>query len=757
MEYKRLLTPSPHGISFVIALLLGVWAPVCHAESTRTDPIGFWPLSEGSGTVIKDLSSPSNSGQAIGAIWSSLEDQTALEFLGSKSFVKISHRPELNLAGNFTIAAWVRPERISGSRVIVSKGRNYFSSGYNFLLQNQSLCLLMRTERQEQFWAKANIPNLKPGEWRHVAATYDTSRNKTRLFADGEPLFEGQTAGPVQYLPADPLFPYPAIPLHIGCLAADQNWSFEGFIKNVRIYAHALSAEEIKGIRENEKSTARCNVESHAEKLARKLTARVIGKIVDEKGNPACCQIILKAADGNGYGPTKLCYTRNNNRYFYCLDGHFDLKVPPGKIQITCLHGPEYFPLEKCLAVESNQTASINLKLDRFVDMPSKGWYGGDHHIHYRTHGQFLADWTPTFLEACGAARAQGLHFASFTEAINDAPLELADFIGKQATPEGRSHGNLGGHVCWINAKTPPKQDAFAFLEAERLKILGIYTHPEGSSQNVANPTEMVMSRDVAPGVLLGYVPIWDVMWGGSEKEWGISTWYRFLNLGFRLAGSGWSDAELNMPADWNMPGAGRVYVKLDQLSWDKIDQAYRHGRTVSTNGPLLILKANGGLPGTILSLGPSTPSIKVEIEAHALGGLQRIELVLNGKTVKVFTPNTQHFNESFDLPVSHTGWIAARCIAKPFPHYGRHAHTSPVYLQFENQPMQPQSADIEFFLKWIDDYRQVIATTKDPRMKSNFPEILEYLAKAEAVCRNLASQPRTWKTQVVMRKISVF
>lgn len=83
--------------------------------------------------------------------------------------------------------------------------------------------------------------------------------------------------------------------------------------------------------------------------------------------------------------------------------------------------------------------------------MPALGWYAGEHHFHYRTHGQQLPDWSPTWPEAVEAARAGGLAFMSYKETTRNATVEEPEFLCREDMFEGRSHGNMGGHVEWID------------------------------------------------------------------------------------------------------------------------------------------------------------------------------------------------------------------------------------------------------------------------------------------------------------------
>lgn len=78
-------------------------------------------------------------------------------------------------------------------------------------------------------------PVMKPGQWYHVAGTYDGSVLK--LYIDGQP------AGSTAYQGSVATSPYP---LKIGSSGFDDSRLFDGLVDNVRIWNRALSADEIR-------------------------------------------------------------------------------------------------------------------------------------------------------------------------------------------------------------------------------------------------------------------------------------------------------------------------------------------------------------------------------------------------------------------------------------------------------------------------------------------------------------------------------
>src|SRR5438128_1808065 len=69
--------------------------------------------------------------------------------------------------------------------------------------------------------------------------------------------------------------------------------------------------------------------------------------------------------------------------------GHFAhppdavLKVGPGHPFFYVERGTEYVPLEHRFTVDKLDRVELDLKLERWTDLPDQGWYPGNTHIHY--------------------------------------------------------------------------------------------------------------------------------------------------------------------------------------------------------------------------------------------------------------------------------------------------------------------------------------------------------------------------------------
>ncbi len=121
------------------------------------------------------------------------------EFMGNH--LKVSDAPSLRLMGqSFTLGAWIQlPENaqlpLSAYKTILSKGG--FTAAYpGWALQiNQrdegwyARLSLVGADENMQF-ALVKLPGLHPGEWHHLAASFDAETKMAAIWFDGEQIFK---------------------------------------------------------------------------------------------------------------------------------------------------------------------------------------------------------------------------------------------------------------------------------------------------------------------------------------------------------------------------------------------------------------------------------------------------------------------------------------------------------------------------------------------------------------------------------------
>jgi hypothetical protein len=192
------------------ALTAGLAVVPATANAGLLDSVsGWWPMYEGSGQVVHDLSGHGNNGQLGYLPGADHDDPTwirgvlfgsALRFDGD-DFVRIPESSSLETK-NVTVSAWVRNTASPGTfKYVISKGsQSCDGSSYAlYTADNGGLRFYISDTSGTVHSSGAVDPSLLwNGKWHHVAGTYDGSTAK--LFVDGK-LIAGSTTGggPINY------------------------------------------------------------------------------------------------------------------------------------------------------------------------------------------------------------------------------------------------------------------------------------------------------------------------------------------------------------------------------------------------------------------------------------------------------------------------------------------------------------------------------------------------------------------------------
>src|SRR5690606_4516937 len=92
-------------------------------------------------------------------------------------------------------------------------------------------------------------------------------------------------------------------------------------------------------------------------------------------------------ADGYGYQPDSTFYTA----------GSFGVGLPEVLYVLTLTKGHEYLARQDTLKITRAATTRHEVRLERWIDMPARGWYSTDGHIHVRRsprEDSLLLAWT---------------------------------------------------------------------------------------------------------------------------------------------------------------------------------------------------------------------------------------------------------------------------------------------------------------------------------------------------------------------------
>ncbi len=395
-------------------------------------------------------------------------------------------------------------------------------------------------------------------------------------------------------------------------------------------------------------------------------------------------------------------YGRNDEAEGYLLqpdgsfyvDGSFDATLPSGRYSLTLSKGPEYLAQTQTLDVSPGQALERTFRMERWIDMPARGWYSSDDHIHLRrspADNPNIARW----LEAEDVHVGHLLQMGDFWETY------FAQYgFGKSAQYEDTETALVSGQE---EPRTPEMGHTISLGASEFVRFRNDYysfdrifdrVHQLGGLTGFAHQgVQFSAYRGMTLNILRGKVDFLEVaQFCNPEGPVATEHYFRFLDLGFKLtalAGSDfpWCGAGPRWGGRQNAAqiGNARFYAPSGKpFSFDGWFQNVRAGHTFATSGPMMELTVNGHIPGDVVNV---TPGTVLHIAAKARGNAQQIplsqlEFIAHGEILKKAVPGeagqtTDALTLNVDLPAEHGVWIAARAKGN----IAQAAITTPVYV----------------------------------------------------------------------------
>ncbi len=489
-----------------------------------------------------------------------------------------------------------------------------------------------------------------------------------------------------------------------------------------------------------------------------------------ETGQPTEARIFLRASDGKAYAPTG-SYQRVASRALH-LDlfhtkGEFSLDLPAGEVSILAMKGFEREPVRARAVVEAGAVVSLRLRLERFTDYKSKGWFSGSDHVHMNYAGNLHnSPENLMFMAAAEDLDVVGEKIANKDNRIFDhqyfnGPFDetrsTRDRIlawGQEYRPPFYGHINLinlndhllspyttGYEGTAIESLYPSNTDIFRM--AREQGALGGYVHPfssEPSQVGYAN------ARGFPVDLALGTLAYLEVMTSAAQARHTTRVWHRALNCGFRVTASGGEDSITGLHRT-PVIGAARMYAYLaDRLTWDRWVDAVRDGRTFVTNGPLLQLSINGEIPGGTVRLPAVGGSVEVEARMETAFPVDRLELIRNGEVIEDIPLRSGGHVGSVQkrMQVERSGWYTLRALSDkpvlPIDDTHLHGETGPVYVYCGEQPIRSRE-DARYFIRWIDDITEQADRHAGWRSEREREHVLAQFREARAVFEQRARE----------------
>jgi hypothetical protein len=424
----------------------------------------------------------------------------------------------------------------------------------------------------------------------------------------------------------------------------------------------------------------------------------------DTAGTPTEIPLFMKgidySADKNWVGPTRMTNGLGNNEnrsglygmlpslpywhepVMYQTSGNFSIQLPAGDWRIAIEHGNEYIPIVDTLKfVAGKKSLSKTYVLKRWINLPQRGWWSGDVHVHHPTNKPSFKEYLLKFGEA------ENVHMVNM--------LEMGHHLGTDFKVEGfgKKFRVCRNNVCLVSGQEDPR--------TENGHIIGLNIEYQVRDTSTYNYYDNVFKGlHMQPGALVGYAHF---SWNGFHKgfPWHLATgeidfvellqflrlntidYYDVLNLGFKITAAAGSDFP------WaSTIGDVRTFAYTgNQFTPDAWFAALKDGRTFVTNGPALFLEADGKMPGSQINTSSGTvTNLKVKaISTPVIGNITRVAIYNNDGMVteKMNTTNS----DSVEISISHTVTKSQWLSAVTYCDNGAVAHTTPVYFVVDGKP----------------------------------------------------------------------
>ncbi len=204
--------------------------------------VGYWPLSEDSGSTAYDRSGNGNDGTVNGATLNQtgILGTSSYSFDGTDDNVIIPHSTHIDLTSKFTISVWFKINDLSKNMTVYSKKEsdsNDYKSNYK-LTYNESddvLRFLIGNSTGDG-WTTIDYSSLSKGTWYHTVGLWDGS---DIAFYINSKLLNKESFTGIPYSTTDNLYIGDDI---------EYNSNFNGNIADVRVYDRALTEHEITSL-----------------------------------------------------------------------------------------------------------------------------------------------------------------------------------------------------------------------------------------------------------------------------------------------------------------------------------------------------------------------------------------------------------------------------------------------------------------------------------------------------------------------------
>lgn len=498
-------------------------------------------------------------------------------------------------------------------------------------------------------------------------------------------------------------------------------------------------------------------------------------EIVDGNGEPASARVAILAADGRSYAPADAWMHADDSfdreladfeTHYFHAHGDASVTVPAGTAEVTVWRGLENAIETRTVDVEAGRTEALKIRLQP-LDLPDgwASWQSADVHVHMNYGGTYRN--TPGRMVR--QAAAEDIDFV-FNLIVNKEQ-RFPDIASASPEPDEASnddvvllhsqeyHTSYWGHIGLLGLDDHlliPGYSAYpgtaaASLYPDNVTVADL-AHAQNAAVGYVHPflapppdpaSDESLTNALPVDVALGKVDYYEVV-GFADHRASAEVWYRLLNLGFRVAAAGGTDAMANYASLRGPVGINRTYVDVGEREGDPAKRrdawltGLKAGRTMATNGPLLGLSVNGRGPGAEIELRPGERELRYEGFMRSIVPVDHLELVYNGEVVEsIGLDDPRRTDLRGTIRIDGNGWLLLRAwnegshplLFDLYPY----ATTGPVYVMAGGQPPR-SSEDADYFIAWIERIRESAASHPDYNAAAERAAILENLDEAQGV-----------------------
>lgn len=453
-------------------------------------------------------------------------------------------------------------------------------------------------------------------------------------------------------------------------------------------------------------------------------------------------------------------YASQPDGSFY-VDRAFDVRLPTGEYDIALSKGYEFATQRHRVTVSAGRATQERYELRRWVDMPSRGWYSADDHVHLRRsprENAIVARWLAAEDVHVGNLLQMGDFLTSYFTQYAFGPAGRYEELGRIVSPgqEDPRTPEIGHTISLGASEVVRVRPVDAYYDYDRTFDR---VHALGGVSGYAHQAMTFHGyRGMTLDVLQGKLDFLELLQFCAPAGPLITThYYHFLDLGFRLtalAGSDFPWCGRNRAfgaAEDEGPhiGDARFYTHVDgPLTFESWLAGVKGGHTFVTSGPMLELTVDDTLPGTTLDRrAGDTLRIVVTARGHATDvPLRDVEVVVHGEVVKAASASDagqspELVRVAHDLRLADHGvWIAARARGGPT----QAAHTTPVYVRvggtgFENPSTRTRYLDLsESYLREIEGELAKPGTAVNDQLSRNRAGMERRIAETRDILRRM-------------------